>query len=128
MKTPAIVCNVVLFAFTCMVMATDGLPTKAAYIVFTVWSLVTLILSPIVISKSDAGKIQDLPQGKTPLIMRMKVPVIVMNMVFIGFHCWAFVDQYPHPNEEGFAAYVALMLLTPILNLVVLFRSVKKTG
>jgi hypothetical protein len=36
--------------------------------------------------------------------------------------CWAVVDQYPHPEEDGVIAFTVLRVLTPILSLVVLFR------
>jgi hypothetical protein len=53
----------------------------------------------------------------------MKILAIICNIVFIGFVCWAFVDQYPHPKEEGIIAFTVLMVLTPILSLVALFLS-----
>ena len=53
----------------------------------------------------------------------MQIGLIVWNIVLLGFICWAFVDQYPHPQEEGFIAYVLIMVLTPILSIVaLLFR------
>jgi hypothetical protein len=53
----------------------------------------------------------------------MRTVAIICNIVFLAHFCWAFVDQYPHPEEEGFIAFTVLMVLTPILNVVVLFRS-----
>jgi hypothetical protein len=53
----------------------------------------------------------------------MKIVAIICNIVFFGFVCWALVDQYPHPEEDGVIAFAVLMVLTPILSLVVLFRS-----
>ena len=55
MKIVAVICNVVLFAFTCMVLLTDGLPTQAAYIVFNVWLLLTPILSLAALVRGGAG-------------------------------------------------------------------------
>lgn len=43
---------------------------------------------------------------------------IICNVVLIGFVCWALVDQYPHPHENGFTAYAVLIVLTPILSVV----------
>ena len=51
----------------------------------------------------------------------MKIIAIICNIVFIGFVCWAFVDQYPHPKEDGIIAFTVLMVLIPILSLLVLF-------
>jgi hypothetical protein len=46
----------------------------------------------------------------------------VCNVVLLGFVYWAFVDQYPHPEEDGLVAFVVVMMVTPILSLVVLLR------
>ena len=55
MKIVAVICNIVLFGFTCLVLVVDGLPKGTSYIVFTLWSLLTLILSSVVISRSGAS-------------------------------------------------------------------------
>ena len=57
MKIVAVILNIVLFGFTCLVLVTDGPPQEASYIVFTVWWLMTLILSAVVISRSGASRI-----------------------------------------------------------------------
>ena len=136
MKIVAVICNIVLFLFTCLVFVTDGPPRGAVYIVITLWTFLTLILNTVVISRIGAGdgwlrfheKRKALEEQKetddrssTSAIMR--IVAIICNFVFLGFHCWAFVDQYPHPQEDGFIAFVVLMALTPILSLVVLFHS-----
>lgn len=136
MKIVAIICNIILFVFTCIVIAVDGPSREAVYIIFTLWWLLTLILNPVVIYRSgvrdgwlglpvkrkapvDQNKIDD--QSSRGTIMRMLA--IICNIVFLGFVCWAFVDQYPHPEEDGFLAFAVLMVLTPVLSLVVLFFS-----
>lgn len=136
MKIMAVICNIVLFGFTCLVLLVDGLPKAVSYIVFTLWLLLTLILSSVVISRSGASdgwlghpmkrkaseeqkKIDDLSSMNTV----MRFVAIICNIVLLGFTCWAFVDQYPHPEEEGLIAFTVLMVLTPILSLVALFRS-----
>ena len=135
MKIVAVICNIVLFGFTCLVLVTDGPPKGASYIVFTLWSLFTLILNAVVISRSGASdgwlglhrkrqalegqkKADDLSSTGTV----MRIVAIICNIVFFGFVCWALVDQYPHPEEDGLIAFIVLMVLTPILSLVVLFR------
>ena len=135
MKIVAVICNIVLFAFTCLVLVTDGPPKGASYILFTLWLLLTLILSSVVISRSGARdswlglqmkrkaleeqeKAVDLSSTSTV----MSVVAIICNIILLGFTCWAFVDQYPHPEEDGVIAFAVLMVLTPILSLVVLFH------
>jgi hypothetical protein len=135
MKIVAIICNIILFGFICFVLATEGPPRGTAYIVFTLWSILTLILSLVLISRTGAGK------GLPGILIKRKVPgeqrkiedlisiddikiivVIVFNMVFFGFVCWAIVDQYPHPKESGVIIMAVLMLVTPVLNLVTIFK------
>jgi hypothetical protein len=48
--------------------------------------------------------------------------VAICNVVLLGFTGWAYVDQYPHPKEDGFVAFIVLMVLTPILSLAALVR------
>ncbi len=130
------ICNIVLFLFTCLVLVTDGFPRETLYIVFTLWTFLTLILNLVVIASIGAGdgwlglnkKRKGLAEQKqtadlssTSAILR--IVAIISNIVFLGFHCWSFVDQYPHPEEEGFIAYLVLVAVTPILSLVVLCRS-----
>ena len=115
MKTVAVILNVVLLVFTCFVLATDGLPKEVTYIVFTIWTFLTLILNAAVISR-----------GGISLVTR--IAAIVFNIVLLGFICWSLVDQYPHPKEAGFIPFVILSLLTPVLNLLVLFRGGARDG
>ncbi len=111
MKGVAVICNIVLFAFTCLVMVVDGPATRAVYVVFTAWLLATLILNAIVISR------------RAPIAPVIRLVAIVCNVVLLGFTGWAFADQYPHPDEEGLLAFTILIFLTPILSLAALLRS-----
>jgi len=136
MKIIAIILNVLLIGFTCLVLVTDGFPTDPVYVIFTLWSLVTLILSSVAIyyfgvnegwlrlrKKNTAADEQNQDHSLSFTGTIMKIIGIIFNLVFIGFLCYAIVDQYPHPREQGFIAYIVLMSVTPILNLVVLFMS-----
>ena len=115
MKTVAIIVNIVLLGFTCLVLATDGLPKEVTYIVFTIWIFLTLILSAAVISRSGVSRV-------------MRIAAIVSYIFLLGFVCWSLVDQYPHPKEAGFIPFVILSLLTPVLNLLVLFLRGARDG
>ena len=116
MKIIAIIGNVFLFLFTCFILVTDGFPKKAIYIVFTVWSLLTMILSTVVISR--------IRNNPTSISAVLKIMTIICNIVFLICVCWAIIDQYPHPEEEGVVFYTVLMVIIPILNFVVLSCSV----
>ena len=45
------------------------------------------------------------------------------NIVLLGLVCLAIADQYPHPDEPGFLAFVALTVVTPILSALALVRN-----
>jgi hypothetical protein len=115
MRRLAIVCNIVVFMFTCFVVATDGAPEKNPYIAFTLLALLIPVVSALVLWRagSDAGS------GPGAAI---RLATIVCNVALLAAICWAFVDQYPHPDEEGFVPYVVLMAITPILTVVALLR------
>ncbi len=110
MKIVAVICNIVLLAFTCVVLVVDGPATEAAYLVFTLWLLFTLIFNAVVISR----------RSPSPPAL---IAAMVCNVVLLGFTSWAFVDQYPHPDEEGLVAFTVLIFMTPILILAALLRS-----
>jgi hypothetical protein len=110
MKFVALICNIVLFAFTCFVLLVEGPPVTSIYVVFTLWALSTLMLSAVVMARSGAGA--------------LRTVAIVANVVFVAFVCWAIVDQYPHPEEDGVIAMAVSMVLTPLLSLAVLARRV----
>jgi hypothetical protein len=122
MRIVALICNIVLFGFTCLVLVVDGPPKGASYVVFTAWSLLTLILSAVVISRM--GAIDGLSSTSTT----PRIVATICNVVFLGFVCWALVDQYPHPEEDGVIAFTVLMVLTPILSLVALLRDGANDG
>jgi len=135
MKTAAIICSVVLFAFTCVVLSTDGLPTDSTYIVFNMWLLLTLILNVVVISRIGVNDGRLWPQmprpnageqgeadGRRSTSVFVRVAAALCNVVLLGFTGWAYVDQYPHPEEPGFTAFTVLMVMTPILSLAALVR------
>jgi hypothetical protein len=124
MKIMAIICNIVSFVFTCFVLLTDGIAKEAAYIIFIFLLLLVPIISLLVIS--PIGGSLSLRLSSTSSAIR--IVTIICNIVLFGFICWAFMDQYPHPKEEGFVAYAILTVLTPILNLVVLLQSGRKSA
>jgi len=132
MKIVAIVSNIFMFAFTCIVLLTDGMPTNAAYIVFTLLLVLIPIFSLLVLSGSgvsdDAHKLaaERKPSGEAkrviafPSLRTAKILTIICNIVLLGFACWAIVNQYPHPEEFGVIPYEILVMVTPILSVLAL--------
>jgi hypothetical protein len=110
MKTLAVLCNVVLFAFTGFVLATDGAPTKAVYVILTLVLLMTPVLTLLVLTRSAAGEF-------------VRRAAVTLNVLLLAFVCWALVDQYPHPSEPGFIWYVIAVVLTPLVSAAALLRA-----
>jgi amino acid transporter len=131
MKIAAIICNIVLFIFTCFVLITDGPAGEASYIVFTLLLLLVPIMNIVLMLRSrinnswstfnmrskvpeEQGKV-DAPPSIYPF---MKIIGVILNIVLTGFICWAIIDQYPHPKDPGFLIYMLLVIFTPIISLI----------
>jgi hypothetical protein len=141
MKIVAAICNVIWFGFTCLVLVTDGLPKEAGYIFISLLHLLTPLLTLVVLFRSGASdgwlglrmkrkafeeqrKI-DKPSSVSTFT---KIVAIICNVALLGFICWALLSQPPHPEEEGFVAFVVVSVVTPILSVVVLFRGGASDG
>ncbi len=135
MRLLAVISNIVLFAFTCLVLATDGLPRETGYIILSLLLLLIPIISLVLIFRSGVIAIRPGPrtEQETPDLLRegegrsstwtmMKTAAILGNIVMFGFAIWAIVSQYPHPEEEGVIAYTVVVLMTPVLSLFALTR------
>ena len=111
MGTVAITANALLSAFTLLVLVTDGAPTDPVYILYTALVVAIPLLSGYLLVRGLARR-DRLGAG------RRRTAAIVGNLVLAGASVWAVVDQYPHPEEEGLVAYLLLLGLTPILNVI----------
>jgi formate hydrogenlyase subunit 3/multisubunit Na+/H+ antiporter MnhD subunit len=140
MKLLAFICNVALLGFTGLVIMTDGMSRQAVYVVFTLWLLLVPIFNMVVLWRSglvpgwtgfpgkeksqEEKKSTDSPSFISPA---MKITAVICNVILLGSLVWVYVDQYPHPKEEGFIAYILVVLLTPVLSSVaILLGRVKK--
>jgi len=141
MKLAAAVFNIVLFVFTCFILLSEGISEKLIYIVYSLLLLLIPVLNLVMIVRSRAyndwlafhlkrktsgekRKTDDL-SSINPVL---KIIVLICNIVLLGFSCWAFVNQYPHPKEEGIILYTVILFLTPILSSVAILRSREKNG
>ena len=114
MKILAIVCNVLFWAFICIVFVTDGLPQGADIL----WSLVPFV-APIL----NVAVIRFLPSPSRVL----KIVALIINIIWLGIAGWLILARYPsHPQEEGLIAYVALFALTPLLSAVVIYLGLRE--
>ena len=114
MTIVAVVCNVVLFLFTCFVLWTEGSSKGGGYIVLTVLLLLIPILSSAVILRGGARDGWMGSQGKTV--------AAIGNIALLGFVIWAVASTYPHPEEPGVIPFTVICVLTPILTLLVVLR------
>jgi uncharacterized membrane protein len=141
LKIVAAICNVVWFAFTCLVLVTDGLPKEAGYILLSLLHLLTPLLTLVVLFRSGTSDgwlglllkrkaIEEQVKVDSPSSMStaMSIVAIVWNIALLGFLCWALVSQPPHPEEEGFVAFVVISVLTPILSVVAILGSGASDG
>jgi hypothetical protein len=122
--TAAVVCNVVLVAFTCFVLATDGVSREVPYIVFGFLLLAVPTLSAALLVQRALHHTEGTP-GASPAMRRASQVGVLCNVWLLATACWAIYDQYPHPDEQGFLAYVAVVLLAPILSIVALLAGGK---
>lgn len=134
MKILAVILNIVLFGFTCLVLITDGVSREFSYNIFALLLLLVPILNVAVFSQRGVGGswFGFHPTSKESGVRKMVGPsigtvmkkaAIVSNIVLFGFACWAIMSQYPHhPKEEGLIEFTVMVLLTPILSTLVLFR------
>ena len=124
MRTAAVVCNVVLVAFTCLVMATDGVSREVPYVVFTFLLLAVPTLTAALLVRRGPHR-TDRATDSSPAIRRASQIGVLCNIWLLATACWAIYDRYPHPNEEGFLPYVAVVLLAPILSIAALVADSK---
>ncbi len=109
MKIVAVVLNVVMFLFTCMVLATDGMSARAIYVAFSLLLLAVPVVNAVVLLGAAGGT-------------GIRRAAVVGNVVLVAAVVLAFVDQYPHPEEAGFVEYMIAVLLTPIVSVWALLR------
>jgi hypothetical protein len=122
-----------------MVMLTDGLSKQVVYNIFAFLLLLVPLFSVIVIFncaardgwlnfrlKRKEGDEQTNTESNCTQIIKMKMVAFICNIVLIVFSIWAIVDQYPHPDEEGYVPYLVFVFLTPVFSSITLFPSKKQ--
>ncbi len=110
MKALALGFNIVSLAFTLLVIAGEGLSTKTIDIPLTLLVIIIPILSIVALARPST-----LP-GSGTTTLRLAA---ICNLVLLALVCRAVIG---HPNEPGFVPYAVLMILTPLLSAVALFR------
>jgi len=135
MKTLTVLCNIVLFGLTCLIVATEGLPKQAGNIAFTLLMMLIPVFTVFAIVRkrtssrppglhvkkgaSEADPITDLPPDRSTVTVWLAG---ACNVLLLGLVCWALVAQYPYPEKEGAVISAVPAALTPILSVIVLYR------
>jgi hypothetical protein len=120
MRTLVAVCNILLFVCVCLVLATEGAPRDGIYVAFTLALILIPLVTAFVLVRDRAGGARPNVTGSRTSLPRLAA---LGNIVLLGLVVLAMVDQYPHPDEPGFLAFVALTVVTPILSALVLMRN-----
>lgn len=121
MGITAIVCNVVLFAITGLIILTEGVPRHAHYLVLTLLVLLVPLLSAVVLVRkriAPQGLSTD-DDGSLGITLTTRAAVLC-NLVLFGASCWAVVAQYPYPEGNSVIPFAVLAVCTPILSLMAL--------
>ena len=116
MKTLAVLCNVILWAFFCVVIGTDGMPQGADILLALVTFLMPIFNVVVIRILSLAGR-------------NLRLVGFVLNICWLGVVGWLIVERYAsHPAEEGLLGYVTLMALTPLVSALTLYLQIRTTG
>jgi hypothetical protein len=110
MKTLAILCNMALFAFTALVLAVDGPPAGAPFVVLMLLALLVPLCSSIVLMRSSGGAIA-------------RMAMVIGSLALLVLAAWAIAGRFPRLQEKGTVAYALLLVLTPLLGLVALLKA-----
>jgi hypothetical protein len=121
MRVIAIVCNIIFLIFTSLVIIGEGVSNELTYQVYTIFLLMVPIISTVILLASKMPI--STKSFKTPTYLI----AMILNFLMLAFSIMAIVDQYPHPEEHGFVAYVAIVFFVPIINTLVLFRFFKNS-
>jgi hypothetical protein len=114
-RIAAVVCNLLLFAAIGMIVLTEGMPSRAVFLLFTVLALLVPIVSAAVILRRTTGR----GWHRSPLDWATGL----LNVALIGLTCWAAISQFPPPEGLGVLPFAVLMFAAPILSLTVLVHS-----
>ncbi len=108
----AAVLDVVLAAFTALVIAGEGMPKEAVWAAFTVLAVAIPLASAAVLwwTRTRGGRRAGAIEQAT----------VIANALLLAGAGWAVVRTYPHPPEDGVVAYAVILLAAPIATVAAL--------
>ena len=136
MNFSAALLNLALFAFTCFILMTEGLPKDFAYFLFTLLLLSVPLLNITMIylgvrrkgwfSFNWKGKVSEEPdhfQEEDTSGRIMSTVAIISNIALLLLSVLAYLDQYPHPEEDGLVLFILFLWVTPVISVLVIWRN-----
>ncbi len=114
MMALAAVLDLVLAAFTALVIAGEGMPGEPVWFAFTVLAVVIPLASAVAL-----WWIRARPSARASAIEQA---TSISNALLLAGACWAVVRTWPHPPEDGVVAYAVLLLAAPVATLAALVR------
>ena len=115
MKTVTLLLNVGLALFTVGVLLTDGPPTEARFVAFSLLLFCVPAFSVYATWRSPG------PSG--PGLRAARTLAYCSNVILLAAVTWSFVTQFPsHPSEPGLIPFVVLTFAAPLATLFILWR------
>ncbi len=140
MRIALVILNAFLFIFLTVVVLAEGPPDPGADTVSIVLSILTKVFSGLTILLTvDSGRFigfysrmkamfEAERTGKPDIrVGNLVTLAMICDIVGLGFVCWHLTGQLHHPDEAGVIPLAILQVLTPVLNVLVLSRSVGKS-
>jgi hypothetical protein len=130
MRIAVVFLNIIAFLFTSLVLMTDGPPDPGADTISAALSLLTKDGGQWLGFYGRAKALLELKSiNRSALMINSMVTLaMVCNIVVFGFVCLHLAGQYNHPDESGVIVLAVFMMLIPIINVLVLSRSVWKNS
>jgi hypothetical protein len=136
MNFSAALLNLALFVYTCFILRPEGLPKDVAYFLFTLFLLLVPLLNITMIylgvrrkgwfSFNWKGKVSEEPgnfQEENTSGRIMKTFAIISNVALLLLSVLAYLDQYPHPEEDGLVLFILSLWVTPVISILVIWRN-----
>ena len=121
MRAAAIGCNAVLFVISCMIVLTEGMQSRARYLVLTLLVLLVPLFSAVLLARQHvASRGQHAGDGGRLGGTATHWAAVLCNVVLLTASCWAAVAQYPYSEGSAMIPFALLAVATPILSLVAL--------
>jgi hypothetical protein len=119
MRTAAVVCNVLVFVVTGLIVVTEGWPREPRYLALTLVMLFVPALSAVVLARRQrAPEVRSTGGGRPPAMTPTARAAVAGNLVMLGASGWEAVAQYPYAEGASVIPFAMLVVCTPVLSLL----------